>query len=431
MSRRTSLKPCITPLLSLCLCAGRRRREMKVLFLTVGGSPEPLLTAMQAIRPDHVFFFCSEDQERTKGSYTQVEGENGLAARAGLTSGKYDLIRIREFDDLQDCYKEMVERIRQTRRRYPDAQFTADYTGGTKSMTAALAMAALDEGCELRLVTGTRTDLTKVLPGTQFARAVAVGDLRAKRALQSVVELLNRFDYAAAEKALEQIAMIPVSNDIFQRVQKAIALCRAFDAWDRFDHSAAQNLLAAYRAEVVNHYLVLEELVAQTPQDPYLRIEDLLLNAERRATQERFDDAIARVYRALEWLAQSRLQTRYEIDTSDIRIEKVPESLREDLDRKRADGGIKIGLWDSWRLLGALQDQLLGRWFEANKGELKSFLFIRNNSILAHGNRPISRQNYEGGTGLRLCQDALQQVSSERGRRRALQLPVALPGLEP
>jgi hypothetical protein len=405
---------------------------MKILFLTVGGSPEPLLTAMQAVRPDHTFFFCSEDQGRTKGSYTQVEGENGLAANAGLAPGKYELIRIREFDDLQCCYKEMVERICQTRTRYPEAQFIADYTGGTKSMTAALAMAALDEGCELRLVTGTRTDLTKVLPGTQFARAVAVGDLRARRALQSVVELLNRFDYAGAQRALNQIATIPVSNDILRRIQKAIALCRAFDAWDRFDHSTAQNLLAPYRTEFVDHYLVLEELVAQTPRDPYLRIEDLLLNAQRRAAQERFDDAIARIYRALEWLAQTRLSSEHKIETGNINIQMVPESLREGYARKTAsDGRIQIGLQESWTLLAALKDDLLRQWFDSNRSTLKNFLSVRNGSILAHGSRPISRDIYdrEGSTGLRLCQDVLQLLASGRGQRRAKQLPQSLPGL--
>ena len=37
-------------------------------------------------------------------------------------------------------------------------------------------------------------------------------------------------------------------------------------------------------------------------------VEDLLLNAERRAIQGRYEDAIGRIYRAIELIAQIRLK---------------------------------------------------------------------------------------------------------------------------
>ncbi|MDB9309098.1 hypothetical protein PN471_10700 [Aphanizomenon sp. CS-733/32] len=46
----------------------------------------------------------------------------------------------------------------------------------------------------------------------------------------------------------------------------------------------------------------------------YEIVQDLILNAERRATQQRYDDAVGRLYRALELLAQIRLLKAFDND---------------------------------------------------------------------------------------------------------------------
>ena len=76
---------------------------------------------------------------------------------------------------------------------------------------------------------------------------------------------------------------------------------------------------------------------------------DLWLNAERRAAQGRFDDAIARWYRLMEWTAQWQLKTKLDADTADF----PPDLLPEDADATPGrDGKIKIGLWQAWQVLG-------------------------------------------------------------------------------
>jgi len=425
---------------------------MKILILTVGGSYQPLLTAIRSIRPDRIIFLCSDDQGAAKGSYTQIEGAGkvlcsqvspsvptkpdlpNLATLAGLSKDQYGVVPIAQFDSLQECYVKAAELIRREKRCHPDAEIIADYTGGTKSMAAALASAALDEEkCQLSLVNGTRSDLSIVQPGTQFTRPVVVGDLRARRRLAEVTKALERFDYAAALQILEAVAMMPVSGSLLDRIGAAIAVCRAFDAWDRFCHAQARDLLWPYRGKFVEHFQVLEELSKPQPRDPYLRVEDLLLNAERRVAQQRFDDAVARVYRAVEMLAQVRLHTKYKLDTSNIDINRVPRNLREELGKKRRkDGKLTTALLDSWELLHALGDHPLGAWFDRQQQALKSFLTARNDSILAHGATPIWKDNYDrnGRSGLELCREALAQLAPNRGERRAKQLPQQLPWLE-
>jgi CRISPR-associated protein (TIGR02710 family) len=171
----------------------------------------------------------------------------------------------------------------------------------------------------------------------------------------------------------------------------------------------------------------LDELCAPSPRDPYLQVEDLLFNAERRAGQQRYDDAVARVYRALELVAQIRLKTKYGIDTANVELGKIPQPLLAELECARsAEGRVELGLLKAWILLETMPDPVLGPWFTQRKGQVKDFLSVRNSSILAHGVRPVDEAVYreKGQRGISLCREALEKIPlAERGNRRCRQLP--------
>ena len=115
---------------------------------------------------------------------------------------------------------------------------------------------------------------------------------------------------------------------------------------------------------------------------------DLLVNAGRRLDECRFDDAVARLYRLLEFMAQARLYNEYDIETGAVRPEQVPES---DLKEQVFSGGtveMQLGLRRAYELLSLLNDDW-GRRFDDIWGELRKYLDIRNGSILAHGFQPV------------------------------------------
>lgn len=119
---------------------------------------------------------------------------------------------------------------------------------------------------------------------------------------------------------------------------------------------------------------------------------DLWRNAERRAAQGRYDDAVARVYRLLEWTAQWLLRTRASIDTSNLRPESIPDGVRvtkNDRDEKQA------GLLAAWDLVAHHLDTEAARWVQAERGRLHDHIKMRNASILAHGYRPVDRGDWE------------------------------------
>lgn len=118
-------------------------------------------------------------------------------------------------------------------------------------------------------------------------------------------------------------------------------------------------------------------------------IADLVNNAKRRIKEGKYDDATARLYRTIEMLGQWRLRKEYGIDPSDVDISKVPESLRKEYETHRdpRDGKIKIGLQTCYKLLRTKNDKL-GEALEKNT-TLRGLLKERNESILAHGTKPI------------------------------------------
>lgn len=381
-----------------------------ILILSVGGSPQPVVTSIQFNRPDFVWFFCSDDGPKVKGSYVEAVGEGlvckssykvdspdspCIATQAGLTAGRFDHLRVAGFDNLNDCYLRCLELIERLHSEDPDAKLIVDYTGGTKSMTAGLAAAALDDGrCEIVLVTGARQDLRAVTNQTQLVRPVLVWDAQVKRSLVHVEAMLSRFDYAGAVRLLEETSRRFASDKTLEMLQAWLAACRAFEAWDRFDHATARTLLQPDRPQWKS-YLGFLAMLLDNKGHGWELVEDLLLNAQRRAAQHRFDDTVGRLYRALELTAQIWLEKRHGINTGDVDLQRVPESIRDELTSRRAhDGKIRIGLNDAWSLTAAFADDPLGVAYTQSKSKLLSFLMTRNESLFAHGTRPVTDRDY-------------------------------------
>ncbi len=345
---------------------------------------------------------------------------------AGLAADAYEVVRIDGFDNLNDCYLAAAAAIDRAHARWPDASVLVDYTGGTKSMTAGLAAAALDDGrCEIQVVTGVRADLNKVKDKTEFVRPVLVWDVQVRRRLQLVREFLRHFDYAAATRALEETARRYSSPETEATLNRWITLSRAFDAWDRFDHSEARELLQAVPDGFVAYKTFLGVLTQQTGHG-FEPVEDLLRNAERRSAQGRYDDATGRLYRAIEMTAQIWLNQKYGVDTGDVDLSRVPESQRSSLERHRNDKGrVKIGLLAAWDLVAAYPDDPLQPLVESSRDRLLNFLSVRNNSLFAHGTHPISAHDYKRHAPFvsGFLKQAIELAIRATGKRRVAELP--------
>src|SRR5690606_28095240 len=147
-------------------------------------------------------------------------------------------------------------------------------------------------------------------------------------------------------------------------------LAKALDAWDRFDHKTSSNLLdsvsksandlravlgatrgdrvLAGAARLAEH---LSQLGQATPPSRH-HVLDLLANAKRRKDEGRFDDAVARLYRGIEAIAQVAVKEKHGIErTERVPLERVPGPLRNTWTSRAHEGVVAVGLQDAYALL--------------------------------------------------------------------------------
>jgi CRISPR-associated protein (TIGR02710 family) len=432
---------------------------MKVLLVTVGGSHQPIVTSIASQNPDRVVFICSVG---VNGSEVQVVGAGkpcevrkgadvveqlpNIPTQVGLGDRfdpSRDLVRLTNLDDLSDCYGRIREALRSLRLELPDAVITADYTGGTKTMSAALVMAAVDLEVPLMLTTAKRTDLVRVVSGERTRRATTSA-LAVERTIAQLLPLfLAKYNYAAAIAELSSLFQgMELAGENEVRVQEVLDICEGLEAWDRFDHRVALDRLLPYmgREDLKPLIFFLKRSISSrggidTQFDVtdgmrgsgYEVVEDLRLNADRRVVQQRFDDAVGRLYRAIELLVQIRLRAAYGIETGDVDMLRLPEGLREGYETRRSlrNGKIQIGLFESYNLLSSLPDDPLGKLFAERKGKILAVLEVRNHSLFAHGFQPIDRAAYQEFAGViaGFIEDGIAVLLPKNSKFSPLQFP--------
>lgn len=420
-----------------------------ILLCTVGGSHQPVLTAIQELEPSFVLFFATGRDPATgrAGSIDSITGKGhpvevrrggdvvehlpNIPTQAGLAGDGFEVAEV-PADDLDEAVAVMMAAIAEARRRLPDALFVADYTGGTKTMTAALVMAALEaDDVQLQLITGDRTDLIKVHDGSQAGLAVSADGIRLRRSMQPLIAGWRHFAYS---EAADGLGRLPRPRDAALRAELQIAqgLSQAFDAWDRFDHATAGELLERYRprlvkdagATIIPLVSALKHLNAEpdSRQRTPARLWDLWQNAQRRAAQGRYDDAVARTYRLLEWTAQWLLSTKG-VQTDDLLPEQIPEGLTI---AANPDGKRQAGLRIAWELAAHHLGGEIQAFVEAERAHMLDRLKKRNYSILAHGDQPIAQTDWaEFSTWIDSTLVPLLQTQAARAglKRLAPQLP--------
>ena len=410
---------------------------MHILIATVGSACAPVVCAIRQYEPDLILFVCSGGS-KSKGTTHLVDGPGdvcgnnqrckkcgellgdprgkSIVAQTGLAADRYMKFETPDPDDMPSCFDAITRAFNEALRRDAQAEIIADYTGGTKTMSAALTRAATGRYAahtKLSVVTGQRDNLRAVQDGSERAWIQETASFRMDEQWHLALDLANQYHYASADALLGAILQHPVALPLRHKTQTLGDLCRGFDAWDRFDHAHALSLLGAHGRLLKTQLQDLDCLAENGTAPPtwvsasVLPVYDLLLNAERRAAQRRYDDAVARLYRALEMLAQNRLRGAHGITTSDVDRSKVPESwlARHGLLNDDGDNGsrlategrsrkLQIGLHQSYGLLLALDDAV-GHTFSTHEPRLLTMLERRNQSILAHGTRSIASEGYQ------------------------------------
>jgi hypothetical protein len=125
-------------------------------------------------------------------------------------------------------------------------------------------------------------------------------------------------------------------------------------------------------------------------------------------------------------LAQIRLMQKYEIDTGNVDLQKLPETVRSKYAKGVDDKGkVRIGLKMAYELLTDLGDPV-GETFKERDNRLSNALEKRNASILAHGINPVDEPTYRSVVST--IEEFLEECLKVLGCpiREDLQLPTSL-----
>jgi CRISPR-associated protein (TIGR02710 family) len=382
--------------------------------ITVGGSPEPIIKVLSWYPPEHVLFVVSEQ------SRGQIES---IIVPALPYRPQYEIALMSNPDDLSSCYQDCRRQLEDWLRRWGlrGEETYFDYTGGTKTMSAALALAAVDLIPRYHYVGGKRDKegLGQVISGME--RSVAGINPWIRLGLKYRHVAAHFYENGQAEQAavlLEEAA--EVATDRTQTLTAMGALCRILARLDRLDVRNLSHELGRYQSTLLTLFeqqgnrqacewlrefrdrlLALQRELEQeqTGQHP-MALRELLACARRRARQGYYDDAIARLYRAVELFAQDRLAAAFGARLGIIRLDTLdPDTaarLREAFPTRLGEDGVslKLGVRDCFRAL-EFSPRAEDRGSSALYDRLKPVLELRNQSWLAHGTRPASREDYE------------------------------------
>lgn len=278
-------------------------------------------------------------------------------------------------------------------------------------MTAALVLVTRRLPGTFQYIGGQRTGTTNIETGT--GKALRADNPWDALGYQAVEEAVTLFDHGspAAAALLVQRARRHATGEVAEALETFEFVIRLYAEWDRFEHGRALEVGSEWRVRLgrLGRFFPpagvagLEAILGSDLE--YLRkivvanrmsrelVLDLVANAMRRMGEQRFDDAVARLYRATEALGQTELWERHSIDAGKVRLEQIPEKLRRHYERQGKPGRpLRLGLRQDYELLRELGNPLGLRFRESvlSAPDEQSPLGGRNRSILAHGFRPLA-----------------------------------------
>jgi CRISPR-associated protein (TIGR02710 family) len=306
---------------------------------------------------------------------------------------------IDNFDRLNDEFTAIIQQY--IKCGYNASRMIADYTSGTKAMSAAMVSSAIFNGIgKLTYVTGDREN-GRVVSGTERQFPLETLKYVTQNKINDAVKFFNENRYITAIKILESAESHKYYSNL---VEQIIKLSRFLDYWDKFAFSRAFEEYKSINKEQLK-LLGVKDVEAMIGllgklKDTTLNLEkvdDLLFNSARRAQEGKYDDAAARIYRAVEMLAQIEFEAEFKCSTSSIKLENLPEKVRLHAEQNclnKNNDFVQAGLFQTFQML-ALNGNKTGILFTDNLIDFRKLLDIRNNSILAHGANPISKDDFD------------------------------------
>lgn len=382
----------------------KTNQHKKVLIMTVGTGAtgediaHGLFFSIKDSNPDLLVLIGSQKSfEATLGYLKDLMNKESIDCEVD----EKVIEEINDFEKLHFEYSNIIEEL--LKKGFALNKISVDYTSGTKAMSAALVSAALSAKVgSILYVYGERGEGGRVKSGTERRSSLSPIKIFSRDIFNKAIDYFNSYRYCDCIELLENFEFHPAYDE---KVKLLIKLSKLFDAWDKFNFNSAFEICRTISPDELKIYQLkgyfedkLKPALVKLKSNELTieKIIDLISNAQRRAAEGKYDDAVARLYRALEMLGQLEFQKEFNCSTGDVKIENIPEPFRADVYEKyldKKDQKIKIPLFGTFELLANIQNKI-GLEFISMRDEIKQILSQRNNSILAHGFIPLKEKDY-------------------------------------
>lgn len=393
---------------------------MKALLVSLGGSAEPIIVSASAHLPEFICFLVSQK------SNLQINEVLASLNAKGFHPDHFAVVVDNE-NDLVDCFlkaQRCAEEL--SKRSYLLEDVIVDYTGGTKNMTAALVLATFSRGYRFSYVGGvsrTKNDLGTVISGHEKVfTGLSPWQLLEVEDRKRLALYFNVYQFESACAVIDElIARNPQEKRRMYEYVRIII--QAYAAWDQFAHSSARdhidrlhkpmaeglqffdadnrNIFQHLRETLNTHSSILNKLAPRELKKPVSvtrnHVIDLLSNADRRAEEGKYDDAVARLYRSLEMIGQVAFHEKFGCSTSEVPLDKIPQSLKQDYEQRylnKRDDFLALPLEATFMVLDEV-GVIEGKQFIQNRKIFQDIQLGRNNSILAHGVACLDKAAFE------------------------------------
>lgn len=362
----------------------------KVLIISVGTGTRPdaqkslataIIKSINNNNPDHTVFVVTDESLNTTMPL--------IKEKIDISLKSCEEYRLTDADNVMKIYNELAAVIKKLKVDY--RRLAVDFTSGTKAMSGALVMAAcLHEADDLCYIAGERQNGI-VAMGAEELKFVSPLSVISDKKLAEAVLLFNRHQYDGVIAIVNELEKTTSSRTILDKFTDLKKCAMAYSCWDRFNHREALNCLKSIDKHMFNeNKRFLNELEKADEKEPYYEA-DLINNAKRRAEEGKYDDAVARLYRAIELLSQYSLKKYGFNSTENVSISMMPDEIisKYQLKGDRCNIALDMG----WNILAARGDSIAVEYIKDN--HLKNALNKRNKSILAHGLQPLGKEDYE------------------------------------
>ncbi|KZX12091.1 TIGR02710 family CRISPR-associated CARF protein [Methanobrevibacter oralis] len=404
----------------------------RALILSCGGSPEPLIYCIKEYEPDFIYFLCSYN---SKGIAEDIVNE------LSIPEDKYSLKMVKNHESLDESFAKSREIIKELQKNY--SQVHIDFTGGTKPLVSGLVLAAIGEKCTYTYV-GSIDEKARDKKGLGIVKSGFEKikeqkdpyDVYAVMEFEKGMEFFDKYQFSAAKTNFIEASKKLESNNLREIAKLYIRIVHIYDKWDKFDNltdehktlnnelslilndicnslNLKNNLNHSFISQIKNNIEFLKLKISKRgkikPSDAPYYLPDLLNNSLRRIEEGKYDDAVARLYRSIELIAQVKLTDKKIINVHVLESNKQFKIDRRELNsvpnvnfgklfniheyknsQSSKDKTFKVGLKSSYRILDCLGSSFAKEYLEDE--DIGKNLDSRNASILAHGLKTINKK---------------------------------------